>query len=150
MLLGIRENFSVKSCPWIRPIFFPFNNNLLYGTYTKTYTHTNTQYMQKHTHTHTHEHTYTQMHTSHIRIHMHTQRHTRVENYNKQIKLLTKPFKLYYAWIFSRVRKPKNRISRIFSPAIAVCWSCQSISKATLKPNLPLLSLRIIAFLLFA
>ena len=27
-----------------------------------------------------------------------------------------------------KVRKPKNRISRIFPPTIAVCWLCQSIS----------------------
>ena len=49
-----------------------------------------------------------------------------------------------------RVRKPKNRISRILPPGIVVCWSCLSISEATLKPNLSLLSLRINAFLLFA
>ena len=55
-----------------------------------------------------------------------------------------------YINTLGRVRKPKNRISRILPPGIVVCWSCLSISEATLKPNLPLLSLRINAFLLFA
>ena len=49
-----------------------------------------------------------------------------------------------------RIRKPKNRISQILPPGIAVCWSCLSIFEATLKPNLPLPSLRINTFLLFA
>ena len=35
----------------------------------------------------------------------------------------------------------KKRISLILSLGIAVCWSYLSISEATLKPNLPLLSL---------
>ena len=52
--------------------------------------------------------------------------------------------------MLGRVRKPKNRISRIVPPGIVVCWSCLSISEAALKPNLPLLSLPINAFLLFA
>ena len=45
-----------------------------------------------------------------------------------------------------RVRKPKNRLSRIFPPGIAVCWSCLSISKAILKLILLLLHTRKIAF----
>ena len=35
---------------------------------------------------------------------------------------------LWCSYTYSRVRKPKNRISRIFPPTTAVCWLCRSIS----------------------